>query len=215
MILFQVLIVAIFVGTIRGGRPALRGPLPCRWPALPLVCLAAQTLAMRLGNARSDGFDLPAGILLLANLALLFMVWTNRRVPGMLLLGLGLLLNLVVMLANGGYMPIAPETLGRIGAHDLAAAPVGTRMLGYKDLVLPREQTQLGVLSDILVLPWPFAPNAFSVGDVLIAVGLFVLVQRVLLVPGAEAAPRETAAVSAFPPARWSLRGGERTAPHS
>lgn len=200
MILLQLLLAAILVGMVRGGRPLLRGPFPVRWPALPLACLAAQTAALRLGGAHTDGFDLPAVILLLANLGLLLMVWTNRHVPGMWFLGLGLLLNLVVMLANGGYMPIAPETLVRIGAHDLAAAPAGTRMLGWKDVVLPPEQAQLVALSDVLVLPRPFAPNAFSLGDVLIAIGLFVFVQRVLLIPPTAVALQEAVTVPGSPP---------------
>jgi hypothetical protein len=200
MILLQALIIAILLGIIRGGRPNLRNPLPLRWPALPLICLVAQVVAMRLGGPRTAGFDLPAGILLVSNLALLVMVWANRRVPGMLWLGLGLLLNMTVMLANGGYMPIAPETLERIGGQAMAAAPAGTRLLGYKDIVLPREQTCLAVLSDVLVLPPPLAANAFSPGDVLIAVGLFLFVQRVLL-PGATAGSREVAALASTAPA--------------
>jgi hypothetical protein len=209
MILLQALVISILIGIIRGGRPTPRFRVPLRWPALPLVCLAAQAVAVRLGSPRSAGFDLPAGILLLSSLALLVMVWANRRVPGMLLLGLGLLLNLVVMLVNGGYMPIAPETLVRIGSPGLAAAPAGTRMMGFKDVVLPYEQTLLWALSDILVLPWPFAPNAFSPGDVLIALGLFVFTQRVLLNPGAGAdlCP-EAAVTSASPPASLSMGRG-------
>lgn len=200
MILLQALIIAILLGVIRGGRPNLQNPLPLRWPALPLICLVAQFVAMRLGGPRTAGFDLPAAILLVSNLALLVMVWINRRVPGMCWLGLGLLLNLTVMLANGGYMPIAPDTLERIGGQAMAAAPAGTRLLGYKDIVLPREQTCLGVLSDVLVLPPPLAANAFSPGDVLIVVGLFLFVQRVLL-PDATAGSREVAALALTAPA--------------
>jgi hypothetical protein len=214
MILLQVLIIAILLGIIRGGRPTPRGRLPVRWPALPLICLVAQFVAIRLGGPRTGGFDLPAGILLVSNLALLLMVWINRRVPGMRWLGLGLLLNLTVMLANGGYMPIAPETLARIGGQALATAPPGTRLLGYKDIVLPREQTWLGILSDVLVLPPPFAANAFSLGDASIAVGLFVFVQRVLL-PVTTAGPRELTASSPAAPARSARHERDRVPLHT
>lgn len=214
MILLQALVVSLLIGIIRGGRPTPRDVLPLRWPALPLACLVVQFGAMRLGEGHSHGFDLPAGLLLASNLALLFMVWINRHAPGMLWLGLGLLLNLAVMLANGGYMPIAPEILERIGGQAMATAPAGTRLLGYKDVLLPREQTWLWLLSDMLVLPPPLAHNAFSPGDVLIAVGLFTFVQRVLL-PGTAARPREVAALAPAATARWSRHGGDRSAPRS
>jgi hypothetical protein len=44
---------------------------------------------------------------------------------------------------------------------------------------LPRAQTQLWLLSDIFVLPPPFPiPSVFSLGDMMIAAGVFLLVQR-------------------------------------
>jgi hypothetical protein len=128
---------------------------------------------------------LPVGLLLLSGLTLAVVVWVNRQLPGMLLLGLGLLLNLVVMCANGGYMPIEPAVVERIGHADHAVATgSGTRLAYSKDIVLPREETRLWLLSDVLVLPPPFPlPSAASIGDVCIAAGAFFLVQRALLGP--------------------------------
>ena len=199
MILLQALAIAILVGVLRGGRPSQLMLVPLRWPALPLFASAAQFLVVRLGDGQRAAPDLLAGILLLSNLALLLMVWVNRHIPGMALLGVGLILNLVVMLANGGAMPISPETMARIGAADPAAL-LGTRVLGCKSVLLLLEQTQLWFLSDVLVLPPPFALSAFSAGDVLIAWGVFEMVQWVLLAPLAgRTSPGRPATVVAPP----------------
>ncbi|MHB1417171.1 MAG: DUF5317 domain-containing protein, partial [Chloroflexota bacterium] len=102
----------------------------------------------------------------------------NRRLPGMLVVGLGVLMNFLVIAANGGYMPIAPEALVAQGQHALAAAETGTHVAGSKDAVVEREQTRLWFLSDVITTPGiPFWQRSFSVGDVVLAVGLFCLVQ--------------------------------------
>ena len=119
MILLLVLAVAFVISLLLGGRPSRLLALPLRWPLLPILAFAAQAVIVYFPEARHTGWgSVHVYILLLSYLALLVMVWMNRRLPGMALLGLGLLLNLVVILANGGYMPIAPETRRATGFHD-------------------------------------------------------------------------------------------------
>lgn len=103
-------------------------------------------------------------------------------------MGVGLASNLVAMAANGGYMPVTPEALARAGLSQLAAqGSVGSPILGAKDILLLREETRLWWLSDILVVPGPAPLRAIlSVGDVLLALGVVILLQGVL-VPGKRA----------------------------
>jgi hypothetical protein len=124
------------------------------------------------GADSGEAGSLPPRIALMASyLLLVLLVFLNRRVPGMALVGAGLLLNFAVMLANGGYMPITPEALEKAGLVHLATTgQIGSRVLNAKDVLLPAAGTRLWVLSDILVLPPPVG-TAFSVGDVLLAFG--------------------------------------------
>ena len=103
-------------------------------------------------------------------------ILVNLRRPGMAWLLVGMGLNFLVMATNGGLMPVSPETLVRGGrehvlAHardsdGLVSAPVQRK----KNVILREEETRLALLSDRLVVPGH--PGAFSVGDVLIAVGM-------------------------------------------
>jgi hypothetical protein len=179
MILLAALVVSFVVGVLRGGALARLVLLPFRWPAIPVLSFAAQAMLMWFPEPRSQGISLHAAILATSYLVLLLTVWVNRRIPGMLLLGLGLSLNLAVMVANGGYMPITPEAMQRIGHRNVDGIAPGTRVVGSKDIALPRDQTHLWFLSDVLVFPPPFPiPSAFSLGDLCIAMGAFVLVQH-------------------------------------
>ena len=58
--------------------------------------------------------DLAAAILVSSQVLLLVFAWFNRDQPGLWALDLGLALNLLVIVLNGGLMPISPETVARL-----------------------------------------------------------------------------------------------------
>jgi len=110
-------------------------------------------------------------------LLLLVFLTSNLRVAGLGLVGVGLAMNLLVIVANGGQMPIAPETLIAAGRQEAA---IGSRTPSGKGIVLSSDDTHLAPLSDTIVLPLPGRPKIVSLGDVLTFIGLVFAVQAAL-----------------------------------
>jgi len=111
-----------------------------------------------------------------SQIMLLAFVWLNRHIFSMLFLLCGVVLNLSVMTANGGFMPISPQTASRLVSEDaLQDARSGSRF-GVKDVLLHPQETRFEWLADRFLLPiWFPYQVAFSLGDVFIALGVFWL----------------------------------------
>jgi hypothetical protein len=126
-------------------------------------------------------------------MALLWLVTLfNLWAPGMPLVSLGILLNLLVIAANGGHMPTLLTNLPAAGHFErLAVLQTGS---SYNNSIALTEATRLPFLGDIFVIPQPFPlANVFSVGDVLLAAGGF------LLAAGVFCAHRQHAAIEPVP----------------
>jgi hypothetical protein len=148
---------------------------------LVFVAFIPQLLAFYLPATRTWITDILAAASLLTSLVLLLVfAWTNRNLAGMWLLIAGLVLNLAVILANGGFMPISPATAAHLIPADVVEAmQVGSRFGFGKDVLLLPEDTRLAWLSDRFLLPaWFFYQVAFSMGDIFIASGIFWLLLR-------------------------------------
>ncbi len=98
----------------------------------------------------------------------------NLRLTGLKVLLIGLLSNLVVIVANGGYMPVSMTARAIAGLSSFTGV--------YNNVVEMTNATPLWFLGDVLPLP-PGLPvsNVFSVGDALIGVGGFIFLQAALV----------------------------------
>jgi hypothetical protein len=178
----MILLAAILAGLVVGlfldrllKRPWMVPPL--RKPWLVILAFLPQFLTLYLPAIRSRVPDGLASAGLIVSLVLLLVFcWFNRGLSGVWLLALGLSCNLLVMAANGGFMPISPQTASRlVPSETLAALGTGSRF-GTKDILLLPGQTTLVWLSDHFLPPegCPYQV-AFSFGDVMIAAGAFWL----------------------------------------
>jgi hypothetical protein len=164
---------AVGVGLARGG--ALRWlrehGVKAVW--LGVACLAVQALVVVLPIPGAGG-----AVLLIAALAtLLGVARPNARLAGVPLLALGLLLNLVVVLANFG-MPVPAATLERAGITVEQPAPDRPDAKH----VLERGGTRLGLLGDRLAVRPLRAVTGY--GTVIELAGLFLLLQHLVRGPG-------------------------------
>ena len=184
MILLLAALAGLLVALLRGG--TLRGLafLPMRGHRVVLLAFLMQLPLLYFPAEKgSSDLNFERCLLLLSYLLILGMVWKNRSLAGFLAIGLGLLLNLTVMIANGGFMPMQPRLLENFGhQHMVSKMESGYRVLHSKDVLLTREETRLWILSDVFAFDPPLlSPTALSPGDVLIAAGAFLFIQSTML----------------------------------
>ena len=166
MFILYAIPLGLLIGLLRGGRLGNLADLRFEWGWLVIAGLAAQVALFSEPVGRLVGGAAP--ILYVASTALvLAAVLRNRRLPGLKLVALGAISNLVAIVANGGYMPADP------GALALAGMDPATE---YSNSIVTNRPV-LAPLTDIFGMPdWmPFA-NVFSIGDVLIGAGIVVAI---------------------------------------
>jgi hypothetical protein len=165
-----VLVGAALVARASGGSWSAFGAQPIKGRRLVVIAVVSQLLGSGMAEATGMRGWYPAGLALSALAALAFCT-RNIRLPGVPLITLGLLLNALVVAANGA-MPVSLNAAAR--------ANVGTSAIASGDdarHVITGRSTTLRVLGDVIPLPAPVRPEVVSPGDALIAAGLgeFVL----------------------------------------
>jgi hypothetical protein len=101
----------------------------------------------------------------------------NLRILGFKVLFAGATLNFLVIAFNGWRMPVSPEALTKAGfLHDAALAP-GAQLPDPKNVLLLQDNTNLALFSDIIPSTFPIQ-SVWSIGDLLIAIGLALVLVR-------------------------------------
>jgi hypothetical protein len=169
-----VLIAALLIASIvsvplLGGRLGALADLRLRLVPLVVGALAVQIVVVNV--VPGGDHTLHAAVLIATYLVIAIALIANRRVPGVKLIAAGGLANFLAIAANGGVMPASASALRTAG---LAADPDGYTNSGLV------EHAHLAFLGDVFALPasWP-AANVFSIGDLLLAAGAFVLLHAV------------------------------------
>ncbi len=133
-----------------------------RWPWLVVAALVLReaTLLSSLRNVEGIQYLYAASLAALVG----WTVWHVNRVRGIWLVAAGSALNLVVIVANGGRMPVVSE---------LAGSLVQRGHLGQYVLMGP--DTHLNWLADWIAAAGP-VKEAYSPGDLFVALGIAVVI---------------------------------------
>lgn len=170
MFILYAIAAGLAVGLLTGGRVARLAELQFRWAPLILAGFLAQVILFT--DAVASGVGVLGPILYVAStLAVGVALARNLDLPGIPLVGLGAASNLAAIVSNGGYMPAAPAAMASLGKS--APAIYSNSAVVARPILEP--------LTDQFALPrWlPFA-NVFSIGDVLIAIGVLILIVVVM-----------------------------------
>jgi Family of unknown function (DUF5317) len=166
--LVAVVVVAALAVPLAGGRLGALVEVRLRHVWAIFAALGLQIAAMELPGLPEG---LRAALMVAAYPVGAVFLAANWRLPGMTLVALGAALNLLAISVNGGVMPASPSAL--------AGAGLPVHEPGFQNstaLADPR----LAFLGDVFHLPasWPLS-NVFSVGDVLIALGIVWALHRI------------------------------------
>jgi hypothetical protein len=166
--LVAVVVLAALAVPLAGGRLGALVEVRLRHVWAIVAALGLEIVAMELPGL-PDGVR--AALMVAAYPVAAVFLAANWRVPGMPLVAFGAALNLLAITANGGVMPASPSALARAG---LPFSEPGFQ----NSTALP--DPRLAFLGDVFFIPasWPLS-NVFSVGDVLIALGVVWALHRI------------------------------------
>jgi uncharacterized protein DUF5317 len=196
MFLLYAVIAGLFLGLIGGGRLTGLAELRFRWSAVMLAGLLVQVILFTDAIAERVG-ALGPPIYVASTAAVLVAVLRNLAIPGMAIVVAGAASNLAAIVANGGFMPVSPGALLALGKSPATI---------YSNSAVVADPA-LWFLTDIFALPsWLPFTNVFSVGDVLIAVGVAVAIV-VAMRQTTAAIPAEPPPAAIPPPRVGAVRG--------
>ena len=192
MILAFAVVAGVVVALARGGSLKRLADLSIRLAWLALLCLLVQLYVIYCPEDQLETQRTTQGILMVLSYgALGYVVWANRWITGMTVILLGVVLNLVVMAANGGFMPVSREAIIATGTRTAQGLPAeGSRLSRSKDVLLPPEHARVWFLGDVIMAPSLPVPKVLSLGDLVVALGAFVLLQAAM-VPSRKGHPVE------------------------
>ena len=176
------ILLGLLLGLRAGGRLDNLANIQLRWPLLLVAAVIVRfgtevLLNLEVGLVE----DLRAPLLALGFGLLLIALWANRLYPGLVMAFVGIALNGLVILINGGYMPIWATSLEAAGlTPDDVTSALHVVVEGQASDFLLRAL----VLGDIIPIPLPIIQNVASLGDLFLTAGLaFFLFASVVRVP--------------------------------
>ncbi len=173
---FAVIAAALAIAVLVGGDVRRLSQLWIRHIELLLAAFGVKVAVALLGTTHSQiAVNIARPLNVIGAVLLLAVVWFNRRIPGAVLFGAGLTLNLVAILAFGGRMPVL---LPRDADPNSAVLAVLKGGLDPLHVALQHPQG-LWFIGDILTIPGIGGHSSLvSSGDLLMAAGVAWLIIR-------------------------------------
>ncbi|HZA19769.1 MAG TPA: DUF5317 domain-containing protein [Actinomycetota bacterium] len=150
-------VIAVLIGLARGGSLSSLSATRVRW----LWLVYAGVLVQVAGALLLSG-DAGLVVVIASNAVIAAFLLRNLRLPGMTLAAVGLVLNVLVIAANGA-MPVSAEVIEAAGGSD-------TEEIGGLKHERLTDDTRFAFLGDVIAVPG--LREVLSLGDVLLALGI-------------------------------------------
>jgi hypothetical protein len=180
MLYVYIIIISIIIGLLRNGKLSSLSQISLKRIELIVFACLIQGGLIFLGSRKVKFvLDYSSYMIIFSYIVLLFAVWYNKELKGINFIALGIIFNFIVIVANGGHMPVLLSSLYKVELNDFALVlKEGT----YVTHTLITEKTLFGFLADVIPLSPLFPdPSVVSVGDFLMFYGVFSFIQNAML----------------------------------
>ncbi len=180
MLYLYIIIISIVIGLLCNGKLSSLSQISLKKIELIVLACLIQAGLIFLGSKKVKFvLDYSSYIIIFSYIVLLSAVWYNKRLKGINFIALGIIFNFIVIVANGGHMPVLLSSLYKAGLNDFALVlKEGT----YVTHTLITEKTLFRFLADVIPLSPPFPdPSVVSAGDFLMFYGVFSLIQNAMV----------------------------------
>lgn len=176
MFILYAVVLGIIIGYAAKGSIKNFALRPLYWKLLALLSFTVQLIIFsNLTFIEAMPTTLKVILHYFSYLCLLTFIIRNIKNFGLNIAGFGIFLNSLVISLNGGHMPTLPQNLKNTSVGQ--SADLINQGEAIHNSVKMTNETLLPWLGDIFYLPsWiPFS-NVFSIGDIIIAVGIFIYI---------------------------------------
>lgn len=183
--ILEPMVLSLIVAKIRKGRFKNLEKIEIKAWYLLLIAAGIQIIASLLKGIGFDTeiFNLDIVILVLHILSYVFMivcVLLNISKNSMKAFFIGVILNFIVITANGGKMPVSLNGIRGINDNIGTELPSGEFDIKHQGIT---PDTKLVFLSDIILISEPYPlPKILSIGDIFIMIGLFTFLQESMVI---------------------------------
>jgi hypothetical protein len=179
MLYLLIIIFSIIIALLRGGEMDKLSHISINGVYIFATALLLRVLIWIFEALGFSPFFQYSSILLIASyLLLVYISFKNINLPGFKYIALGLILNSFVIIVNGGKMPVIINQQANQYLNHANLSGNGEYIIH----ILRDSNTLFAFLGDVIMLPKPLPDTSIlSVGDIMIFIGLFVLIQKTMM----------------------------------
>ncbi|TCZ76333.1 hypothetical protein E0485_14130 [Paenibacillus albiflavus] len=175
---FDGIVISIILALIRGGSFRSFADLRLKGGWIFPILLIVQIVIFNLQSQIAWIASLSNYAFIAVYVIGLLFLWLNRHQSGFIVIFIGVLLNFIVMAANGGRMPVSLEAATILDPYFGQIIQEGV----YAKHQLLTDASWFGFLGDIIPITKPYPRDqVISIGDVVMNVGIFLFIQKLML----------------------------------
>ncbi|MDR7870981.1 MAG: DUF5317 domain-containing protein [Tissierellaceae bacterium] len=147
------------------------------------LLLIAASIQIISSIFKKNGLIFESGLFflhILSYILILICILLNLNKNSMKAFLIGVVLNFIVIFANGGKMPVSLNGIKGINDNISTELPMSDYDIKHQGVT---SDTKFVYLSDIILIPKPYPlPKILSIGDIFIMIGLFIFIQEAMVI---------------------------------